>query len=165
MPNGGSDCCGTCWFNRINGGEQGSRSRGLGPNEDFCEIRDTQIADPFYTYCANHPHRRPNKDTIPIGPITVHVGGGLTNDREIWKLSPDTEEIRLHLIQIIGESLPHIAQEDRYPIGDRVLAVAIWQLGQFRERRALRPLEWIRDNLPGLAGHARAAIKLIESDD
>ena len=94
----------------------------------------------------------------------MHVGDG-SNAREIWQPSPDTEDIRLHLIQIIGESLPRIAQDDRYPIGDRVLAVAIWQLGQFRERQALRPLQWIRDNLPGLAGHARAAIKRIESGD
>ena len=37
-----------------------------------CEIRDVAIDHPFYTYCANHPHRRPDRDPIPIGPITRH---------------------------------------------------------------------------------------------
>ena len=38
MPNGGSDCCGTCWFNRSNGGRRGSANF----NRDipsYCEIR------------------------------------------------------------------------------------------------------------------------------
>ena len=26
MPNGGSDCCGTCWFNRSNSRERGAAS-------------------------------------------------------------------------------------------------------------------------------------------
>ena len=68
MPNGGSDCCGTCWFNRSNSGQRGS----VNFNRDipsFCEIRQLAIPNPFYTYCANHPYHRPNRDPIPIGPV------------------------------------------------------------------------------------------------
>ena len=69
MPNGGSDCCGTCWFNRSNSGQRGS----VNFNRDipsFCEIRDLAIPNPFYTYCANHAYRRSSRDPIPMQPQT-----------------------------------------------------------------------------------------------
>ena len=94
MPNGGSDCCGTCWFNRRNQGErdwQRHADDSVGP---YCDIRERAIENPFYTYCANHPHRRPARDRIPIGPILRYAGDGMSNDREVWVESPDTEEIR-----------------------------------------------------------------------
>ena len=48
MPNGGSDCCGACWFNRSNGGQLGSVN--FKPDiPSFCEIRDLPIPNPFYT--------------------------------------------------------------------------------------------------------------------
>ena len=90
MPNGGSDCCGTCWFNRSNDGERGS----VNFNREipsYCEIRSLAIPNPFYTYCANHPHHRPDRDPIPIGPVYVHGGSG---GREFWQPSPDTEDVR-----------------------------------------------------------------------
>lgn len=67
MPNGGSDCCGTCWFNRRNKGQAGYQHAFPGPTQ--CEIRSLEITSPFYTYCANHPHRRPERDEVPIGPV------------------------------------------------------------------------------------------------
>ena len=98
MPNGGSDCCGTCWFNRANGGQQGSH------NHDHCiashcEIRGLDISDPFYTYCANHPHHRPERDPIPIGP--VFTGDSFGNRKE-WQPSPDSEEIRQNLLRLVS---------------------------------------------------------------
>ena len=72
MPNGGSDCCGTCWFNRKDRGERDWPKHVDNALPDHCEIRDLAIEDPFYTYCANHPHRRPERDRIPIGPVTRH---------------------------------------------------------------------------------------------
>ena len=66
MPNGGSDCCSTCWFNKRNKGEAFCEN----PDDllpDFCNIRALPIEDPVYTYCANHPRRRPEHDRIPIG--------------------------------------------------------------------------------------------------
>ena len=95
MPNGGSDCCGTCWFNRSLEGKGGSSNF----NRDipsYCEIRNLELSDPFYTYCANHPYHRPGKDPIPIGPVFIGEG------RSIWKQSPDTEEIRQHLFNIVS---------------------------------------------------------------
>ena len=68
MPNSGSDCCGTCWFNAKSKGEAGY-GHATDPQPAFCTIRRVPIADPFYTYCGNHPHRRPERDLIPIGPV------------------------------------------------------------------------------------------------
>ena len=39
MPNGGSDCCGTCWFNRKNRGEKGYPKDRDNDVEPYCEIR------------------------------------------------------------------------------------------------------------------------------
>ena len=74
MPNGGSDCCGTCWFNRKNRGQTGY-TRVNTPEPDHCEIRDAPIENPFWTYCAYHPHHQPAGDRIPIGPIYAGLGG------------------------------------------------------------------------------------------
>ena len=97
MPNGGSDCCGTCWFNSKNEGEAGyGHSRDDGP--DYCTIRSLSIDRPFYTYCANHPRRRPERDAIPIGPVFV---GDSAGQRTLWKSSPDSEEVRTHLLEML----------------------------------------------------------------
>ena len=108
MPNGGSDGCGACWFNRSNGGQRGSVN--FKPDiPSFCEIRHLAIPNPFYTYCANHPYHRPNRDPIPIGPVYVH---GNSDVREYWQPSPDTEEIRQHLLDIVRAPDEHT---DGYP--------------------------------------------------
>ena len=137
MPNDGSDCCLTCWFNKKNEGQVGhaaANDRGA----DVCEIRNLPIDDPAYTYCANHPHRNPTKITIPIGP--VYTGDSLGN-REIWKSSPDTEEIRRQLLELL--SLITEKPRSEYPIGVQLDDVVIWQLGEFREKRAVVDLKRI----------------------
>lgn len=136
MPNGGSDCCGTCWFNKKNKGQAGYR-HARDPEPAFCIIRDHQIEAPFWMYCANHPHRSSNKDPIPIGPVTIDRGHG----RQVWIQSPDTEEIRLHLLELLSkvEQQP----EEEYPIGIYRDEVVVWQLGEFREARAIEDLERI----------------------
>ena len=162
MPNGGSDCCGTCWFNRRNQGEAGYGKAMNGSEEPYCDIRDQAIEDPFYTYCANHPHRRPDRDRIPIGPILRYAGDGMSNDREVWVESPDSEEIRLHLLALLEEFFGTVAQ-DRYPIGPGIGEVVIRQLGEFREERALERLAWIGREVPGRLGElAREAVGRIE---
>jgi hypothetical protein len=56
MPNGGSDCCGNCVFNRA--------VQDLGPNpsldrlqefwrRSYCTLRDVDVSNPFYTYCES----------------------------------------------------------------------------------------------------------------
>lgn len=136
MPNGGSDCCGTCWFNRKNQGETGYKHAD-DPGPGYCDIRDVEIEDPFWTYCANHPRRSPEGDPIPIGPILVDRGQG----RESWKHSPDTETIRLHLLELLGQIEEQPKQE--YPIGIYRDEIVVWQLGEFREQRAVDGLERI----------------------
>ncbi len=135
MPNGGSDCCGTCWFNRSNGGKRGS----INFNREipsFCEIRGLAISDPFYTYCANHPHHRPNRDAIPIGPVYV---GDADSVREFWQPSPDTEEIRQHLLDIVRTPKEH---KDGYPFYSSPPHMkAIRQLVDFHDPRVIDALE------------------------
>ena len=167
MPNGGTDCCGTCWFNRSNGGEAGydHRDDSIAP---FCVIRDVAIENPFYTYCANHPHRRPDRDPIPIGPITRYAGDGMSNDREVWLPSPDSEEIRQHLLEMLEDLAGH-SSEDTYPIGPSLAEVVIQQIGEFREERAEDHIRWISENIEGhlgqVASEALAQIQATQRED
>ena len=162
MPNGGSDCCGTCWFNRRNRGKAGYPDTSTREEPSYCEIRAVEVADPFWTYCANHPHRRPERDPIPIGPVTRYAGDGMSNDREVWIPSPDSEEIRRHLLDLLDEFFEH-ASTDRYPIGDSLSEVILRQIGEFKERRATDRLEWISRNGPDhWVEPARAALAQIQ---
>jgi hypothetical protein len=136
-PNGGSDCCGTCWFNGKNKGQAGY-AHASDPEPAFCTIRNLAIEDPFYTYCGNHPHRRPQRDPIPIGPVFT---GDSSGAREFWQPSPDTEEVRQHLLQLLPEMGQQPASE--YPIGIYTDEVVVWQLGEFREPRAVDELRRI----------------------
>ncbi len=139
MPNGGSDCCGTCWFNRTNDGRAGFPEK---PRRDrapsYCEIRHLDVPDPFYTYCANHPHRNPGKIPVPIGPAFT---GDSQGNREPLHPSPDTEEIRQAVLELLHQ-IPEQPTE-QYPIGLSLETVIIWQLAEWEEHRALPGLERI----------------------
>ena len=125
MPNGGSDCCGTCWFNGKNRNEAGyAHSRD--PEPASCTIRNLTIADPFWTYCANHPHRRAQRDPIPIGPVFIHDE---TGGRKLWHASPDTSEIRQHFLALLPEMKEK--PDSEYPIGPYADEITVWQLGEF----------------------------------
>jgi len=52
MPNGRSDCCGTCWYNSNNDNE--ARYQPEASPAALCTLRNFDIPDPFWTYCANH---------------------------------------------------------------------------------------------------------------
>ena len=143
MPNGGSDCCGSCWFNTKNKGEVGF-SHTNDPGPDFCVIRSLVIeSSPFYTCCANHPRRNPDKTETPLGPVYT---GKSTGEREVWKHSPDTEDIRLVLLQLLAAIVerPNI----EYPIGVYRDDVVVWQLGEFGETRAVDDLQRIAAFVP-----------------
>ena len=157
MPNGGSDCCGTCWFNRANGGEAG------GANHDheapsYCEIRQLEISNPFYTYCANHPHHRPERDPIPIGPVTVHKAELVEVEpghhearewRERWEPSPNTETIRSHLLSLLED--PATGTDEFYLFFTKpVVWVVLDQLIEFREQRAIPILERVIEEMAAL---------------
>ena len=138
MPNGGSDCCGTCWFNQKNKGHASYEHAG-DSGEDYCMIRHTRIENPFWTYCINHPHHNPEKIDLPIGPLYICTKD--SSGREVWQPSPDTEEIRLKLLKLLEaiEEQP----KNEYPIGIYLDEMVVLQLGEFRERRAMAGLERI----------------------
>ena len=143
MPNGGTDCCGTCWFNSSLEGQRGSANF----NHEIpsrCEIRDLDISNPFYTYCANHPYHRPGRDPIPIGPVYVNrtVGPFDAGRREKWQPSPDTEEIRQHLLDIVRLPAEH-ADEGYHFYTVPAHAAAIMQLLEWRDERLIPALQEI----------------------
>ena len=146
MPNGGSDCCGTCWFNAKNKGEAGY-AHARDPEPDFCTIRGLAIADPFYTYCGNHPHRRSERDPIPIGPVFIGTDSG---DRKVCQPSPDTEEVRQHLLDLLSQVKGRLPRE--YPVRVYEDEMVVWQLGEFRERRSIGGLRRITAFSPGKQG-------------
>ena len=131
-------------------GEPGSSEEcGHHSGTPYCEIRDQPIRDPYYTYCANHPKRRSVRDPIPIGPILVaEAASGFAHKRVPLKFSPDTEEIRQHLIDLLNKPKETDAG-DTYPAYPRVIDTIIWQLGQFRERGAVGPLQKMEKDLDG----------------
>ena len=90
------------------------------------------------------------------------------NPRYVWKPSPDSEEIRQHLLSLLASILEHMVR-DRYPIGTGLGETIIRQLGEFREKRAVRYLEWIRENfedsLGFMADAAREALARIREDE
>lgn len=138
MPNGGSDCCGTCWFNSQNQGEAGYNKSNSSSKSVYCIIRELPIRVAFYTYCANHPHRNPERVEIPIGPVWEGTSDGY---REVWKLAPDTEKIRLKLLDLLHQIKEQPTLE--YPIGFYTDEIVIWQIGELQESRALGELHRI----------------------
>ena len=62
-------------------------------------------------------------------------------NREIWKPSPDTEEIRQHLLTLLDQMGEEPISE--YPIGIYADELVVWQLGELREQRAVQRLQRI----------------------
>lgn len=166
MPNGGSDCCGTCWHNRANGGEAGFPHREGPRGPSYCEIRHLHIPNPFYTYCANHPHHRPARDPIPIGPVFRNRSGGASNEREVWEASPDTEEIRSHLLRIVQDPREHLDQGYHW-FSPPAFVIAVRQLLFWGDERVVGAIEALtrrddmqqaREALEGLLLEARSVL-------
>jgi hypothetical protein len=149
MPNGGSDCCGTCPFNRKNRGQAGYGGAD-NPEPDHCDIRDLPIEHAaFYTYCANHPGHNRDLVRVPVGPVYVH---GEDEGRVVWKPSPDTEEVRAEVLRLIAAATPEPVTD--YPAGLALVEAAILQSGEFRDPRYLSELDRIRQ-FPVLGSEAR----------
>ena len=174
MPNGGSDCCGTCWFNRVNDGKSGFPKP---PRRDdaYCEIRSVAIAHPFFTYCANHPHHNPDRIDVPIGPI--YVSDGYPYSRRVLEHCPDEEEVRAKLIEL-PEAMPETPRPG-YPSATGLDEQVIDQLMAFREPRAVPGLrrviafdpmaatsdEPFKRSRITTAGHAIEALAAIAGDE
>ena len=161
MPNGGSDCCGTCWYNLVNEGEAGYERPGVGKGvKDHCEIRGLAIETPFYTYCANHPHHMPDGGRVPVGPVFT---GDSNGNREVWVESPDTEEVRLALLDLL-DGIANVAAQDRYPFASPSIAqILVGQLIVFQEQRAVPILRRLLERRPDLE-LLQEALTQIESE-
>jgi hypothetical protein len=135
MPNGGSDCCGTCNFNRKNRGVAGYGGRD-NPEPPHCEIRGFPIRTPFYTYCANHPHHNPDRIQVPIGP--VYEG----EERDVLHPAPDSPAVRDEMLRLLEEATLDAARH--YPAGRSLTEAAVLQVGEFLEWRGLPHLDRLR---------------------
>lgn len=140
MPNGGSDCCGTCWFNSKNDGEPGYHGAEK-PGKVRCIIRDIEPENPFYTYCANHPHHNKLRIEVPLGPVFIN------EDREIWLLPPVSEDITGQLLALLDTITNEV--QKRYPSPTDLEEIIIDQLMSLKENRAI----------PGLLNIAHLEIK------
>jgi hypothetical protein len=145
MPNGGPDNCATCWFNDKNKGESGYDHIN-DPEPNFCIIRNLNIANAFYTYCGNHAYRCPERNPIPIGPVLI-ASDEHDGQRIFWQPSPDTEEIRQYLLNLLNEIKQQISRVDQSGVsgllGLGIDEIVIWQLGEFKEIRARSGLQEI----------------------
>ena len=74
--------------------------------------------------------------------------GGFSYERIIWRPSPDSEEIRQHLLDLLTE-IDSTAAADSYIAFPRVTDIVVWQLGEFREQRAVETLQRLADEMPG----------------
>ena len=177
MPNGGYPTCDGCWFNRSNQGDDGWQSEGSlagwfwhpknprkNPPEPFCEIRGVKLTGTDgHPCCANHPFFRFDRDPIPIGPLWQSFSGP-SDANYIVAPSPDTEPIRLHLLQLLkelfaSEEKPAVHRSLRYEfLGTAIVE----QLTEFREPRAIPPLKRIAKMDSALAQTARQALLELE---
>lgn len=88
MPNGGVDNCGECDF-----------ASGLDSDSARCEIRNTSIEHPFWTYCANHPKNNPLKVQVAVGPIYEDAGEFPYRRRVLEPSPPGRIEEKLRLLE------------------------------------------------------------------
>ena len=133
MPNGGSDCCGTCWFTGVNKGVAGYPDRSKLDNARFfCEIRGIEIDRPFWTYCANHPHHNRDRVEVPVGPVFVCEDGF---SRHKWLPGPDTAAVRAKLVEFLN-AIPEQPTTE-YPSPTSFYEQVIAQLVQLDERTAI----------------------------
>ena len=137
MPNGGSDCCGTCWFNGVNNGVAGYPDRSKLDGAQFvCEIRGIEIERPFWTYCANHPHHNRERVEVPVGPVFVCEDGF---SRHEWLPGPDSAVIRRKLVELLN-AIPEQPTSE-YPSPTSFDEQVIAQLVQLDERTAIPGLK------------------------
>lgn len=101
MPNGGSDCCGTCDFNRKGPEKYGAT---------FCTIRQLNIPDPFWTYCVNHPTHNKRNITIPLGP--VYITDSYPYTRKVW-LKPSYTDNREDVVKLLDQICLQFEEEER----------------------------------------------------
>ena len=118
MPNGGSDCCMTCWFNPgakyppAEDFKDKSSEEILAllesvpkPSDSYCKIRHFPVKDAAYTYWLNSNRHSYKQSPIPVGPVFEFSGDYQTNERHISIKCPDTPEIRDNLLEIANDMI------------------------------------------------------------
>lgn len=142
MPNGGSDNCGTCCHNSANKGQTGYPRTPPSEKTAKCLIRDIDIANPFWTYCVNHPYKNEFDIRIPIGAVY----GGMTQkgvtekgdrwiqyERAVLLLPPDTIEMREKLLELLNTYIEEVGRPSLFAFIEEVVK----QLGRYGERNAV----------------------------
>ena len=112
----------------------------------IASIRRIDIPDPAYTYCANRfmtPDHEPY--ALPVGPVLVSNNPfrGVAG-REVWIPSPDTEEIRRYLLEMVRDpTRGYGSYANPFPmeVFVRPYMSAATQLVQWRDRRVIGALE------------------------
>lgn len=152
MPNGGADYCYDCIFNAQRGEQSG-----------HCTIRNLSLDNPWHTYCVNQTYHNPRRIQTPIGPV---VERDYFPPPTVIAKSPDNETIRDVLLTLaVGIQERPLSEYGSLPYFDEMV---VWQLGEFREHRALDVLQRIAAfdqslgysmrNNARLVGYAEAAI-------
>lgn len=149
VPNGGPDCCGTCWYNNANI-VSGRRSTHPDQGHHFCTIRQFAIEVPFWTYCFNHRDWSPVGEPIPVGPV-YRFGHGPDGEDGRYPVDelPDSEQVRMNLLRILQDFSDGSMKESAIP-----MKVVLDHLEALGERRAIPILEALLDRewdlMPGV---------------
>ncbi len=98
-----------------------------------CAIREVPIDHPTSTLCANHQEFAA-ADPMPVGPVMACTVDGT----RVAHRSPDSPAIRVHLLDLVERI-------DAHREGDLTFreSMAIWQLEEWKERRAYPHLDRI----------------------
>ena len=169
MPNGGSDCCMTCWFNpgaarppQVDYAEAAwadavpertAQQKTGNPVEQYCGIRQFPVENATHTYCLNNPRHTFPPSRVPLGPVFGFSGNYESDERRILIECPDTPEIRDNLLEIANSMINRPETWAPYLIMSKLEVIA-FQLAHFREERARPVFEYLanlnlsRDQLP-----------------
>ena len=165
MPNGGSDCCGTCWFGisvaNSAAGTLTTESRAIAKSVVWTfrtgsgpTVQTTPTTVRVETSARLAPV--PAGDSVQTTPTTVRVetpsrsdryaiDDALRSTRKEWQPSPDTEGIREHLLDIVR--VPDEHRDTGYHFFTHPAHIAaIEQLLEWRDPRLISALEEIAQN-------------------
>jgi ankyrin repeat protein len=99
MPNGGTDCCMNCAFNRANHDVGNIKSNDRFTRIPFCTLRSVAVFDRAWTYCRSFSHKMA-EGREPIGPIFANGQWGPGYQRVPWYglIEPRRNEIKSCLV-------------------------------------------------------------------
>lgn len=106
---------------------------------DFCAIRDEHIENSCWTYCVNHPFFNKNDVTTTMGPMYRYAPNH--SRRTVIVNSPDNQAVKDSLLEQANKIKEVI---DYHVIDLERDEVIVWQLGEFRDKRAIELLKRIK---------------------